>query len=166
MKTIIFLCFLSFTLLIDCCTIEELISNRDRNEVIFTGRILSFHRWSSNNPFSAFIWVSKILFGEQKLLKYYQTNRIHSPLYLIIDDLWPCQDRTLLKYYDVKIFAVQIKHSRFYSNLPPLPISLTNMKLIDGNIFFLFLFLRPLRKSNSFADCLLTTKRSIEKKNR
>ena len=135
--------------LIQSCTVQDALSQQSSTDVIFTGRILSLHQWSVEHPYSAFVWVLRILQGEARLLEHYQWADLQRPLYVVVDQLQPCQDGSSLKYYEVKIFGVRIQHARFYSNFVPLSITVANLKAIDGKMSFFI-------HQTSFLACLLT----------
>jgi hypothetical protein len=116
------------------CTIIDILKNNNSTDVIFTGRILSFHQWSVDQPYSAFVWVFRILRGESYLFKHYQTTQLQRPLYVIVDNLGICEENLPLKYYDVKIFGIHITNARFYSSFTPLPVTVANLKAIEGKI--------------------------------
>lgn len=118
-----------------CANIDHL--QIDESEVIFTGRILSLHQWSPDYPYSAFVWVFRILRGTSVLLAHYQTNDLERPLYIIVDNLTICEQLSALTYYDMKIFGVRINNARFQSCFRPLPVTLTNMKAIEGKMSYL-----------------------------
>ncbi|CAF0751976.1 unnamed protein product [Adineta ricciae] len=118
-----------------CTNIDHL--KIDESEVLFTGRILSLHQWSTDYPYSAFVWVFRILRGTSVLLAHYQTRELERPLYIIIDNLTICEQLSALTYYDMKIFGVRINNARFQSLFRPLPVTLTNMKAIEGKMSYL-----------------------------
>ena len=122
---------------IQSCTIMDILQINNSSDVIFTGRILSLHRWSVDHPYSGFVWVFRILQGESHLLKHYQSTDLQRPLYVIVDNLKTCEGYSPLKYYDVKIFGIQINNARFYSSFMPLPVTVTNLKSIEGKISYL-----------------------------
>lgn len=140
---------------IHLCTIEELLSKQSTTDVIFTGRILSLHQWSINYPYTAFVWVSHIFHGETRLLQHYKWSSLQRPLYLIVDHLNPCENDTPLKYYEVKIFGIQLRNSRFYSNLPPLSITVANMKTLKGKKETLIVLLYFLLSIDSVKDSVV-----------
>ena len=116
------------------CTPHQIEQSQYSTDVIFTGRILSLQQWSIDRPSSGFIWVSRILRGEARLLEHYQWTHVERPLYVIVDNLAPCADSSPLKYDDMKIFGVRIVNARFYSSFAPLTITVAQMKAIDGKI--------------------------------
>ncbi len=119
---------------IQSCTIIDILQTNHSTDVLFTGRILSLHQWSVGQPYSAFVWVFRILRGEMNLLKHYQTTQIQRPLYIIVDNLGICEENSPLKFYDVKIFGIQIHNARFYSSFTPLPVTVANLNAIEGKI--------------------------------
>jgi hypothetical protein len=142
---------------IQSCTIIDILQTNNSTDVIFTGRILSFHQWSVNQPYSAFVWVFRILYGEFSLLKHYQTKQLQRPLYVIVDNLYFCEEENVsLKYYDVKIFGIRIKNARFYSSFSPLPVTVANLKAIEGKISYL------IDLKYIFFSRLITEKRLME----
>lgn len=116
------------------CTIMNISQVENLSDTIFTGRVLSVHQWATKQPYSAFIWVFQILYGESRLLEHYKSTYLQRPLYVVINDLLQCDGNLQLKHLDVKIFGVRITHARFYSSFTPLPVTLTNMKAIEGKI--------------------------------
>jgi hypothetical protein len=122
---------------IQSCTIMDISQIHNSTDVIFTGRILSLHRWSVDHPYSAFVWIFRILRGESYLLQHYQSKDLQRPLYVIVDNLGTCEEYSSLKYYDVKIFGIRINHARFYSSFTPLPVTVANLKAIEGKICYL-----------------------------
>jgi len=122
---------------IQSCTIIDILQTNNSNNVIFTGRILSFHQWSINQPYSAFVWVFRILRGESYLLKHYQLTKLQRPLYVIVENLGICEENSSLKYHDVKIFGIRINNARFYSSFTPLPVTVANLQAIEGKISYL-----------------------------
>jgi hypothetical protein len=42
-----------------------------------------------------------------------------------------------LRYSEVKIFGIRIINARFYSSFTPLPVTVANLKAIEGKITFL-----------------------------
>ena len=136
--------------LIQSCTIQDALTKQDSTDVIFTGRILSLHQWSVEHPYSAFVWVLRILQGEARLLAHYQWTDLQHPLYVIVDHLKLCPDGSSLKYYEVKIFGIRIQHARFYSNFVPLSITVANLKAIDGKMSS---FHSSDRVLSSLSDC-------------
>ncbi|CAF1487009.1 unnamed protein product [Adineta steineri] len=123
-------CLPILILSIQSCPIIDILQMNSSN-VIFTGRILSLHRWSADHPYSAFVWVFRILRGESYLLEHYQSTHLQRPLYIIIDNLGICEENSPLKYYDVKIFGIQINNARFQSSFTPLPVTVANMQAIE-----------------------------------
>ncbi len=119
---------------IQSCTIIDILQTNNIADVLFTGRILSFHQWSIGQPYSAFVWVFRILRGESFLLKHYQTRQLQRPLYVIVDNLGICEEDPPLKYSEVKIFGIRITNARFYSSFTPLPVTVANLKAIEGKI--------------------------------
>jgi hypothetical protein len=119
-------------LCIQSCNIIDILQINNSTDVIFTGQILSFHQWSVDHPYSAFVWVFRILRGESYLLKHYQSMYLQRPLYIIIDNLGTCEENAPLRYYERKIFGIRINNARFYSSFTPLPINVANMKAIEG----------------------------------
>ena len=113
------------------CTIIDVLQTNNSTDAIFTGRILSFHQWSAGQPYPAFVWVFRILHGESALRQHYHTRQLQRPLYVIVDNLGTCEDAPL-KYYDVKIFGIRINNARFYSSFTPLPVTVANLKAIEG----------------------------------
>jgi hypothetical protein len=126
--------FVLLPLIIRCCTIDDVLSRRNSTDVIFTGRILSLHRWSIEHSYSTFVSLNRILQGEQHLLEHYQWTELQHPLYVIVDQLPSCTDSLPLKYYEMRIFGIRIEHARFYASFAPLTITVANMKAIDGKI--------------------------------
>jgi hypothetical protein len=133
---------------IQSCTIIDILRTKNSTDVIFTGRILSLHQWSVEYPYSAFVWVFRILRGKSYLLKHYQTTEIQRPLYIVIDNLKICEKDSPLKIYHGKIFGIRINNARFYSSFTPLPVTIDNIKAIEGKIsclinlkYFFFLFI-------------------------
>ncbi|CAF3324637.1 unnamed protein product [Rotaria sp. Silwood1] len=116
---------------IQSCMIIDILQIKNSNDIIFTGQILATHQWSNSYPYSAFVWVFRILHGESHLLEHYQSTQLQRPLYVIVDNLQICEENSLLKRNDVKIFSVRITHARFYSNFIPLPVTLANIKAIE-----------------------------------
>ncbi|CAF0901533.1 unnamed protein product [Rotaria sordida] len=114
--------------------IIDILQIKNSTDIIFTGRVLAIHQWSNNHPYSAFVWVFRIFHGESHLHKHYQLTKLQQPLYVIVDNLVICEENSPLKYYDVKIFSVRISHARFYSSFTPLPVTLANIKAIEGKI--------------------------------
>jgi len=125
---------------IQSCTIIDILQINNSTDVIFTGRILSFHQWSVGQPYSAFVWVFRILRGESYLLKHYQSIQLQRPLYIIVDNLGICEKNLPLKYYEVKIFGIRINNARFYSSFTPLPVTVANLKAIEGKISLKYIF--------------------------
>jgi hypothetical protein len=121
---------------IQSCTIIDILQ-MNSTDVIFTGRILSLHQWSVNHPYSAFVWVFRILRGESSLLEHYRSTHLQRPLYIILDNLGICEETSPLKYYDVKIFGIRIINARFQSSFAPLPVTVANMEAIEGKISYL-----------------------------
>ena len=130
MKLISCLFFLPFV--VQSCTIDEVLYRRDSTDVIFSGRILSLHRWSVEHPYSAFVWVFRILRGEHRLLQHYSWKEMQHPLYIIVDHLQFCHDGSTLKSNDDKILGIQIRNARFYSNFAPLNMTVNHLQLIEG----------------------------------
>ena len=132
-------CLLSiFILSIQTCSIIDILRTTNTTDVIFTGRILSFHQWSVDQPYSAFVWVFRILRGERVWLKHYQTGRLQRPLYVIVENLGICERNLPMKSEQRKIFGIRIHNARFYSSFTPLPVTVANLKAIEGkncNIF-------------------------------
>ena len=126
----IFLSFFPF--IVHPCTINEILLKRDSTDVIFSGRILSLHRWSVDHPYSAFVWVFRVLHGEHRLLQHYSWKEMQHPLYIIVDHLEPCHDGSTLKANEDKILGIQIRHARFYSNFAPLNMTINHLQLIEG----------------------------------
>ena len=127
--------FFLLSILITCiqsCTIIDILQTTNSTDVIFTGRILSFHQWSVDQPYSAFVWAFRILRGEPSLLKHYQTVQLQRPLYVIVDNLGICESNDRLKNYDVKIFGIRIHNARFYSSFTPLSVTVANLNAIEG----------------------------------
>lgn len=125
---------------IQSCTIIDILPINNLTDVIFTGKILSFHQWSVGQPYSAFVWVFRILRGESYLLKHYQSIQLQRPLYIIVDNLGVCEENSPLKYYEVKIFGIRINNARFYSSFTPLPVTVANLKAIEGKISLKYIF--------------------------
>ncbi|CAF4244959.1 unnamed protein product [Rotaria sp. Silwood2] len=117
---------------IQSCMIIDMLQIKNSTDIIFTGRVLAIHQWSNNYPYSAFVWVFRILHGESYMLEHYQLRNLPRPFYVIVDNLVICEESSPLKYYDMKIFSVRITHARFYSSFTPLPVTLANIKAIEG----------------------------------
>jgi hypothetical protein len=122
---------------IQSCAIIDILQVNNVADVIFTGRILSFHQWSAGQPYSAFVWVFRILRGESFFLRHYQTRQLQRPFYVIVENLGICENDTPLRYSEVKIFGIRIINARFYSSFTPLPVTVANLKAIEGKITFL-----------------------------
>lgn len=136
-----------FILSIHPCPIIDILQTNTATDVIFTGRILSFHQWSVDQPYSAFVWVFRILRGESALLKHYQSTRLQRPLYVIVDNLGICERNLPRKSEQSKIFGIRIHNARFYSSFTPLRVTVANLKAIEGKrnqISFSFLHSFPL----------------------
>lgn len=125
---------------IQSCTIIDILQTTNSADVIFTGRILSFHQWSVGQPYSAFVWVFRIFRGESDLLKHYQTNELKRPLYIIVDNLGICEENSPMKYSDIKIFGIRIINARFHSSFTPLTVTVANLKAIEGKISLEYIF--------------------------
>lgn len=133
---------------IQSCAIIDILQTNKSTDVIFTGRILSFHQWSVDQPYSAFVWVFRILRGESALLRHYQTAQLQRPLYVIVDNLGICEAKGPLKYDDAKIFGIRITNARFYSSFSPLPVTVANLNAIEGKISYFIDLDWLLRKIN------------------
>lgn len=125
-----------FMISIQSCLMADILQMKNFTDVIFTGRVLSTHRWSAEQPYSAFVWVFRIFHGESHLLDHYQVTYLQRPLYVIVENLSTSEENSPLKYYDVKLFGVRIINARFYSSFSPLTITLENMKAIEGKISY------------------------------
>jgi len=53
---------------------------------------------------------------------------------VIVDNLGICEENFPLKYDEVKIFGIRINNARFYSSFTPLPVTVANLKAIEGKI--------------------------------
>jgi hypothetical protein len=134
------LCYLPILIIsIQSCTIIDILRINSA-DIIFTGRILSLHQWSVNHPYSAFVWVFRILHGESSLLQHYQSTHLQRPLYIIVDNLGICEENSPLRYDDVKIFGTRINNARFQSSFAPLPVTVANIEAIEGKISYLIGF--------------------------
>lgn len=121
-----------FIVSIRTCSIIDILQTTNSTDVIFTGRILSFHQWSVGQPYSAFVWVFRILRGERALLKHYQTGQLQRPLYIIVENLGICEKNLPVKSEQRKIFGIRIHNARFYSSFTPLSVTVANLKAIEG----------------------------------
>lgn len=130
MKSIGWLLLLPFV--IQSCSINDILLKRGSTDVIFVGRILSLHRWSSEYPYSAFVSLFRILSGEKRLLKHYSWKEMQYPLYIIVDHLQLCNDVSISILTEDQILGIRIHHGRFYSSFPPLLMTVPHLQTIEG----------------------------------